>query len=170
MRKKLYTIGYEGGAAGDFIATLHEAGIQLLIDVRAVALSRKPGFSKTALSNRLNGEGINYLHLKGLGDPKPGRAAAREGRFKEFREIYHGHLIGDVAQLDLLKGIEAASRGGACLLCFERDHWHCHRLIVAEAMARRNRFDIVHLVVHEAAATTRRNISLAESRALALAG
>jgi uncharacterized protein (DUF488 family) len=169
LRKKLYTIGYEGGAVSDFIATLREADIKLLVDVRAVALSRKPGFSKTALSERLGEGGIGYLHLKGLGDPKPGRTAAREGRLKDFREIYHKHLIGDVAQADLLKGIEAASRGGACLMCFERDHWHCHRLIVAQAMAHQNHFEIVHLVAHKHAATAPRD-SRAEGRALAFAG
>jgi uncharacterized protein (DUF488 family) len=34
---------------------------------RRVPLSRKPGFSKSALAARLEANGISYIHLKGLG-------------------------------------------------------------------------------------------------------
>jgi hypothetical protein len=76
MQHSFYAIGYEGSVLEDFVATLRSAGVETLIDVRDVPLSRKPGFSKSALQANLEAHGIAYVHLKGLGDPKPGREAA----------------------------------------------------------------------------------------------
>lgn len=145
--RQLYTIGYEGSSIEDFLATLKEAKIELLIDVREVPISRKRGFSKSALSAGLAAQSIDYLHLKGLGDPKPGRLAAREGRYDEFRKIFSAHLRSETAQIDLRRGIDAAKRTRACLLCFEKDHKHCHRCIVADEMAKQNEFQIIHACV-----------------------
>ena len=143
--KTLHTIGYEGSTIDRFLATLESVGINLVIDVRDFPLSRKPGFSKSALSDWLASRDIAYLHLKGLGDPKPGRIAAREGRYSDFQRIFTAHLRSDVAKSDMLRGVVAATGKMACLLCFERDHSHCHRCIVAKEMARRGGFKLVHL-------------------------
>ncbi len=145
--RTLYTIGYEGCSIGDFLATLETAGVQLLIDVRDVPISRKPGFSKNALSAAVSATGIEYLHLKGLGDPKSGRIAAREGRFDDFKRIFDAHLKSPTAQLDMAIGVEFAANKKACLVCFERDHSYCHRCIVAHEMAIRGKFRLVHLAV-----------------------
>src|SRR6476660_5008483 len=88
----VYTIGYEGTDIERFIATLKAVGVKTLADVRAVALSRKKGFSKSALRARLEDEGIGYSHFVELGDPKPGREAARAGRYEAFRKVYTRHL------------------------------------------------------------------------------
>jgi len=145
----LHTIGYEGSSIDDFLTTLESIGVDLLIDVREVPISRKRGFSKLSLSERLAGIGIEYLHLKGLGDPKPGRIAAREGRYADFRRIFGSHLKSKVAQVDIQRGIVAASNKLACLLCFERDHSQCHRSIVANEMAIRGGFQLIHLGVRD---------------------
>src|SRR5260221_14335952 len=89
--KKLFKVGYEGSKPSDLFASLQDSGVTLLIDVRDVPISRKPGFSKTSLAQGLEAAGIRYLHLKGLGDPKPGRIAAREGRLSDFRRIFPAH-------------------------------------------------------------------------------
>lgn len=94
----LTTIGYEKAALNDFIATLQAASVECVIDVRELPLSRKRGFSKTALGQALEGADIRYVHLKALGDPKPGRDAARAGRFEEFNAIYRKHLATPEAQ------------------------------------------------------------------------
>ena len=143
----LHTIGYEGSSIDEFLGTLQLSGIDLVIDVRDVPFSRKKGFSKTVLAGHLTGRGMEYLHLKGLGDPKPGRIAAREGRYDDFRQIFGAHLKSRVAQTDVMRGIEAAQGRKACLLCFERDHSNCHRCIVAEEMAARGGFRLVHIGV-----------------------
>ena len=145
--KKLFSIGYQGANPPNLFATLRHEGIKLLIDVRDVPISRKPGFSKTSLAEGLASAGIGYLHLKGLGDPKPGRMAAREGRYADFRRIFNAHMMTTVAQQALAEAVIAASKSIACLLCFEQDHTNCHRCIVADSMARSGKFNLVHLSV-----------------------
>jgi uncharacterized protein (DUF488 family) len=143
--KKLFTIGYEGTTQGDLFSALRSNGIELLIDVRDLPVSRKPGFSKTSLSKGLEDTGLKYLHLKGLGDPKAGRVAAREGRFSDFRRIFKSHMLTTSAQQALKEAVSAASESVACLLCFEQDHTNCHRCIVAEWMMQGRKFSLVHL-------------------------
>lgn len=142
---KLFTVGYEGSKPSELFTSLQNNGVTLLIDVRDVPISRKPGFSKTALAQGLDEAGIKYLHLKGLGDPKPGRAAAREGRFSDFRRIFTAHMMTTAAQQALAEAVAAASKSIACLLCFEQDHTNCHRCIVADSMVQSGKFNLVHL-------------------------
>ena len=106
--------------------------IELLVDVRAIAQSRKPGFSKTLLSATLEANGIGYLHLRGLGTPKPGRIAARAGNTPELHRIFAEHMTTDPARHDLASLATLAIRRRCCLFCFERDHTTCHRSIVAD--------------------------------------
>jgi uncharacterized protein (DUF488 family) len=101
----LFTVGYEGAKPSDLFASLQERGVSLLIDVRDVPISRMPGFSKTSLAQGLEEAGIRYLHLKGLGDPKRGRVAAREGRFSDFRRIFTAHMLTTAAQQALAKAV-----------------------------------------------------------------
>lgn len=143
----ILTIGYEGSTIEDFVATLKLAGVQVLIDIRDVPVSRKRGFSKKALSATLEGAGVGYVHLRDLGDPKPGRDAARRGDMQTFERIFRAHLEGTAAQEALEQAVEITSGVRACLLCFERDHSGCHRAIVAEEMADREAFQIRHLGV-----------------------
>jgi uncharacterized protein (DUF488 family) len=130
----VYTIGYEGTDIDSFVLTLQEAGVDLLADVRALALSRKKGFSKNALRSRLTATGIGYAHLVDLGDPKTGREAARAGHFAEFRRIYSRHLSTAEAQADLNTLAAAVRTRTVCLMCFERQPEHCHRSMVGQAL------------------------------------
>jgi uncharacterized protein (DUF488 family) len=129
------SIGYEDTTVQRFLDTLREAGVELLVDVRAVAGSRRPGFAKTRLSENVGGIGIGYLHLRGLGTPAEGRAAARAGRHDEMRAVFLDHLQTTQAQEEL-HALADLVRGGkrVCLLCLEADPAHCHRSIVAEAL------------------------------------
>ena len=127
----IYTIGYEGTDIDRFIATLKTVAVSRVADVRAVALSRKMGFSKKALSARLAEADIEYVHLSELGDPKPGREAARAGLFDKFRAIYESHMRTESAQTSLRELVSLAAEKSTCLLCFERDPMTCHRSIVA---------------------------------------
>src|SRR5688572_12712613 len=90
--KPLFTIGYEQATVARVIDELKDARVDLLIDTRAVAASRKPGFSKKQLAAGLDARGIGYLHLQGLGTPKEGREAARSGKMDKLFKIYHAHL------------------------------------------------------------------------------
>jgi uncharacterized protein (DUF488 family) len=128
----LSTIGYEGCTIDTVLTTLREARVALLIDVRAVAQSRKPGFSKRQLAAALDEAGIRYVHLQGLGTPKPGRDAVRAGHPERMEVIFREHMTSDRAQAELAQAKELARERRSCLLCFERDHTTCHRRLVAE--------------------------------------
>ncbi len=133
--KEIFTIGYEGAAVEDFTATLILAKIDLVVDIRELPISRRKGFSKRALAEALEAEGIGYEHLKGLGDPKEGRDAAKSGRFEEFVTIFMAHMQTEMARTDLKKAIGLVSGRKACLLCYERDFKTCHRNIVSERIS-----------------------------------
>lgn len=143
----LYTIGYEGAELGDFVATLKAAGIETLVDVRELAISRRKGFAKKALSEALGLAGIEYLHLKGLGDPKPGREAARAGDYKAFKRIFSAHMKSELAQEHLSVAEETLKSTTGCLMCYERDPLHCHRAIVADTISETLNIKIRHLGV-----------------------
>jgi uncharacterized protein (DUF488 family) len=138
-RKKLFTIGYEQTPAKSVLDELEQAGVKLLVDVRAVASSRRPGFSKSQLAAGLDERGISYVHLRGLGTPKEGRLAARAGQYETLQKIYAKHLKTPQAkeELDELSALVKKS-GPVCILCYERDHLHCHRRWIAEIIEERD--------------------------------
>ena len=115
------------------------AGVKLLVDVRAVTSSRRPGFSKNQLAASLDERGIAYVHLKGLGTPKEGRLAARAGQYDVLQKIFAKQLKTPQAkeELDELSALVKKS-GPICLLCYERNHQHCHRRWIAEIIEERD--------------------------------
>jgi uncharacterized protein (DUF488 family) len=143
----LQTIGYEGTTIDAVLTRLRAAEVALLIDVRAVAASRKPGFSKRQLAAGLDAAGIGYVHLQGLGTPKPGRDAVRAGHPERMVPIFMTHMQGDRAQAELAQAIGLARGTRACLLCFERDHTTCHRRLVAEMITAQTGQEVAHLAV-----------------------
>jgi uncharacterized protein (DUF488 family) len=145
--KKLFTIGYEQTPSKAVLDELERAGVKLLVDVRAVASSRRPGFSKNQLAASLDERGISYLHLRGLGTPKDGRLAARSGDIEALHRIYARHLRTPLAkeELDELSALVQKS-GPVCILCYERDHTQCHRRWIAEIIEDRDGVEIENLV------------------------
>ncbi len=145
--KKLFTIGYEQTPAKAVLDELESAGVKLLVDVRAVAASRRPGFSKNQLAAGLDARGISYVHLRGLGTPKEGREAARGGKFALLHKIYAAHLKTSQAkeELDELSAL-VKKAGPVCILCYERDHAHCHRQWIAEIIEERDGVKVENLV------------------------
>jgi uncharacterized protein (DUF488 family) len=141
------TIGYEATPAEAVLGRLEGAGVELLVDVRAIAASRRPGFSKNLLAAGLSSRGIDYLHLRGLGTPKEGRNAARSGKFDELHRIYAAHLKTPQAreQLDELASL-VTKAGPVCILCYERDHRQCHRQWIAEIIEERDGAAVENLV------------------------
>ena len=140
------TVGYQGTTVTAVLDALREAKVELLVDIRAVASSRRPGFAKTALAANVATIGVEYLHLRGLGTPAEGRAAARAGKHAEMRKIFLSHLATEEAQAQL-ETLASLIREGrrVCLLCFEADAAHCHRTLVANALAKKLGVEIIHL-------------------------
>ena len=141
----LATIGYEGAGLAAVIDRLSGAGVAVVIDVRAIAASRRPGFSKTMLSASLAEAGIDYVHLRALGTPKAGREAARAGRIADMTTIYDAHLEEPEAQGQLAKTADIVAARPAALLCYEANFAHCHRTIVAGRLRERLGCEIVNL-------------------------
>jgi uncharacterized protein (DUF488 family) len=132
---RIFTIGYEGTTVPEFIAALQKAGVERVIDVRALPLSRRPGFSKTPLRTALAEVGIDYVHLKALGTPAEGREAARAKRQAELERIYSGQLELPEAMVQSAEMLELAREKPSALLCMERDPVHCHRTLLVRAAA-----------------------------------
>jgi uncharacterized protein (DUF488 family) len=132
---RIFTIGYEATTMGEFLAALKDAGVERVIDVRALPLSRRPGFSKTPLKAALNEAGIDYVHLKALGTPADGRSAARAGRQRDLERIYAEQLELPDAIVQAEQMRELADEKPSALLCFEREPAHCHRTLLLNAAA-----------------------------------
>jgi uncharacterized protein (DUF488 family) len=132
---RIFTIGYEGATVGEFLAALKVAGVERVIDVRALPLSRRPGFSKSPLRAALEEAGIDYVHLKALGTPSEGRTAARAGRHQDMARIYAGQLELPEAIAQSAQMLALASEKPSALLCMERDPAHCHRTLLVKAVA-----------------------------------
>ncbi len=140
---RIFTIGYEGTTVAEFINALRKAGVRRLIDVRALPLSRRPGFSKTALRGAVEEAGIEYVHLKALGTPPDGRAAARAGRHADLERIYTGQLELPEAIAQSALMLALANEVPSALLCMEREPAHCHRSLLLSAVA--GDAEVVHL-------------------------
>lgn len=130
---QLVSIGYEGRDIHDLVHTLKAQNVQVLVDVRLTPISRKRGFSKTALSGALADAGIAYVHHRELGNPKDNRDAYRQGS-SISRARFRALLEGEAAEGALLHVSELLDAGAVALLCFERDHSQCHRDQVVEAI------------------------------------
>ncbi|MDQ3245972.1 MAG: DUF488 domain-containing protein [Pseudomonadota bacterium] len=141
---RIFTIGYESATMADFLTALTSAGVECVIDVRALPLSRRPGFSKTPLRGALAEAGIDYVHLRALGTPASGREAARKGRHEELRRIYAGQLELPEAIAQGAEMLALAEEKPSALLCYEREPAGCHRSLLIEAVAADDA-EVVHL-------------------------
>jgi uncharacterized protein (DUF488 family) len=131
---QVFTIGYEGATQAQVIDALTEAGVSLVADVRAVPLSRRPGFSKNILAAGLAAAGISYVGFKALGTPPEGRAAARKGDHLGLASSYAGQLELPEATLQSMQLLDLVEEHRTALLCFERDPNCCHRTVLIQAI------------------------------------
>jgi len=130
VERNLFTVGYEGQSVESFIATLTANAVSHLIDVREIPLSRKKGFSKTALKDHLNQHNIQYIHLRGLGSPRQARKQLKEtGNYEVFFTVMENHL--DNVQDSLNTAHRYVTESTCCLMCFEKEAQNCHRSMVA---------------------------------------
>jgi uncharacterized protein (DUF488 family) len=155
----LYTIGYEGATVEQLVQTLKNLGVQMLADVRELPLSRKKGLSKNALAERLAEVGIEYRHFRKLGDPKPGRDAAKAGDFLRFETIFMRHFSSNESRAALGDLLQVASSKITCIMCFERCVSHCHRSYIADD-AMEAGFQVLNLVPDRAEAYLRNDFKI----------
>jgi uncharacterized protein (DUF488 family) len=141
----ILTIGYEGLVSSQLVDLVVAARVQTVFDVRAIAASRKAGFSKTILAATLSAHGVDYVHDRRLGTPKAGRQAVRRGHVSEMAAIFEEHMSTEPAREALEAAAELAGENTICLLCFERSPHDCHRSIVAQMIRARTGQAIRHL-------------------------
>ena len=131
--RTISTIGYEGSDIEAFVNTLIDNNIDLILDIREIPLSRKKGFSKNLLRERLETNGIGYRHEKDLGSPKPIREKLyKDKNYEDFFRSFDKHLE---TQSNLISGLCKDLKGNVALLCFEKDVLTCHRKSVAREMS-----------------------------------
>ena len=143
----LFTIGYEQAKPAAVLDELKRAKIELLVDTRAVAASRRPGFSKRQLAASLDEAGIGYIHLQKLGTPAEGRAAARSGDTDALWRIYDKHIKTAEAQAELGELIALIKSGKrVALLCYCRDPKTCHRSRIVANVKKRTQVKVYDLI------------------------
>ena len=135
MTARIFTIGYEQTTIPELIAALQAAGVERVADIRAVAASRRPGFSKTALAGALHEAGIPYEHLRALGTPKEGRDAAKRGDRATLERVYADQLELPEAQAAAAALLDRVAAQPTALLCYEREPKDCHRSMLIAAIA-----------------------------------
>lgn len=146
--KELFTIGYEGVAFDDFLRTLREASADVLLDIRETPYSRRREFCKNALAEALGRTGIEYRHEQRLGTPKTIRdKIRRDGDSRSFKRDFNRHLQKHHA---LLQELSQSLNGNIALFCYEKDHRHCHRDLVAAALSEITGLAPRHLLVKPA--------------------
>jgi uncharacterized protein (DUF488 family) len=143
----LFTIGYEQAKPAAVLNELKRAKVDLLVDTRAVAASRRPGFSKRQLAAALDEAGIGYIHLQKLGTPAAGRAAAKSGDLDTLWRIYDKHIKTREAQ-ESLGELAALIKSGkrVALLCYCRDPKACHRSRIVANVKKRTPVKVDDLI------------------------
>ena len=143
----LFTVGYEQVKPAAVLDELKRAKIELVVDARAVAASRRPGFSKRQLAAALDQTGIGYIHLQKLGTPAEGRAAARSGDTDALWRIYDKHIKTADAQGELRELIALIKSGKrVALLCYCRDPKTCHRSRIVANVKKRLPVKVTDLI------------------------
>jgi len=143
----LFTIGYEQAKPPVVLKEIADARIDVLVDTRAVAASRRPGFSKRQLAASLDEQSVAYVHLQKLGTPAEGRHAARDGDYDTLWRIFDKHIKSAPAQAELGELVDLVKSGKRiCLLCYCRDPATCHRSRLSALVKKRTGVMVENLI------------------------
>ena len=140
---RLSTIGYQGKTISTFLREVADAGADVLVDVRRLPVSRKPGFSKRRLNGALRDLDIDYRHYPDLGMP---RELLKYRNRRDNSPILAAYDAQIERRSDLIDEVAALARHHHVgLLCFEVDPAQCHRGILANHIGARLGLDVEHL-------------------------
>ncbi len=143
----LWTIGHSTRSGPEFVAILRDAGIEVLVDVRRFAGSRRnPQFAREALPPTLAAAGIAYRALPALGGRRrPVAGSINVGwRVDAFR-AYADHLASAEYRQGRAELVAIACRQRTCVMCAEALWWRCHRRLIADDLCARG-WTVVHLM------------------------
>ena len=152
------TIGVYGFDRETFLATLAEAGVGLVLDVRqrrGVRGSEYAWANARRLQDALSDAGIRYSHLKELAPTTELRQAQyradeRRGEGKRSRtvlapEYASGYTEEILDRVELGPIVKWIGNAKAALLCVERDPEACHRSLIGARLAERHGLAVDHL-------------------------
>ncbi len=132
----LFTIGHSTRSIEEFLALLKEHEIELLADVRSIPGSRRvPQFGNEALQASLEGAGIEFYWMPGLGgrrktSPDSLNTAWRHPAFRGYADYMETDEF--ALALDELANIACAVP--TVIMCAEAVWWRCHRSMIGDAM------------------------------------
>jgi uncharacterized protein (DUF488 family) len=144
---QVLTIGHSTHPLAEFIALLQTHGVTLVADVRTVPRSRRnPQFNRDSLPVSLKAANIGYVHLSGLGgwrQPQPDspNQGWRSPAFQGFAD----YMLTSEFEKYLSGLIELARGEHLAMMCAEALPWHCHRSLIADALAVRG-ITVAHIM------------------------
>ena len=147
MSGRIYSMGHGARSIEEFLATLEQAGIEALVDIRTAPGSRKhPHFGRDALAEALGGKGIRYLHLKRLGGFRRALAdspnvALRSSAFRGYAD----HMASEEFAHAYRELVETATAETTACMCAETLWWRCHRRILSDRLAA-DGWEVLHLM------------------------
>jgi uncharacterized protein (DUF488 family) len=146
----IFTVGYEGTEIEEFACKLTQNAIAALIDVRKNAISRKRGFSKTKLSDKMRTIGIEYYHMPELGIPSSLRKqldASRPETYSSLFDYYEQSILHQASDSITRITEIAKEKGSIAITCFESDHRYCHRNRIANKIIldKKNSYIVQHI-------------------------
>jgi uncharacterized protein (DUF488 family) len=148
-----------GFTSEEFLATLRQAGVRQLLDVRqrrGVRGAEYAWANAKRLQAALEEAGIEYRHhpelaptteLRQLQYAEDDRQGVGKRSRSELAPAYRDRYIAEILDRADLGAVvdELPSDGVAALFCVERDPEACHRSLIAGRLAEEHGAEVVHL-------------------------
>lgn len=131
------TIGHSGRSVDEVIGMLKDAGVALVVDVRAFPRSRSnPGFNIDRFLATLAAAQIGYRHCPALGGRRPRQAGVDATlnalwRVQSFHN-YADYALGDAFAAALRELLALGRDRRVAIMCAEAVWWRCHRRIITD--------------------------------------
>ncbi|OOC54875.1 MULTISPECIES: DUF488 domain-containing protein [Nocardiopsis] len=137
MAPPFFTIGHSDRTFGEFAALLHEAAVEVVVDVRKLPGSRRnPQFDEDVLARALRNVGVRYSRIAELGGRRPvaGNTSPEVNGFWRNRGFhnYADHGLSAEFGSGLARLREAGEDHRAAVMCSEAVWWRCHRRLIAD--------------------------------------
>ena len=139
----LCSIGYEGLKLEGYINRLIRYGVKVVCDVRKNPLSRKFGFSKTALRRSLESMDIEYRHFPELGIPSDKRQELNcQKDYDSLFDRYEKTILSKQATAIAAISDLMSDKERIAVLCYEKLPEQCHRTRVANAVLKHSSLEL----------------------------
>lgn len=147
---KIYTIGHSTHSKERFTDMLSYAGIDVLVDVRAIPASRKfPHFAKDRMQEWLPEASIDYMHFPALAgrrnNSKDISSRLNSGWENQSFHNYADYTLTDAFQEGIKELEKTAHEKAVAYCCSERHPSRCHRLLISNWLGA-NGWEVNHIM------------------------